>query len=501
MVASTKRDRSPLGTKGELRSNLLDDASSLKRIKTAQPNKQVNGIGLVTPPISDYLGINPTADGCLSALYSDSTVAKIWGVAQRALNKSAPPTLYPEFTKPGGTAYVYRESEFWTSGFFPGSLYLLLERQRKYPQIAFPSSYSGPPQTPHTLQLQYACKWWTVNLHKNSRLNTTHDLSFMISPWARKAWDIENDSKAYETLITSARTLATRYGPKTKCLRSWDTCITKRYSFTDPDLDFLVIIDNMLNLDLLFWAAAELRDSALRDIAISHAESTQTHHIRPDFSTTHVVNFDQATGAVKAKMTNQGYDDSSCWSRGQAWAITGFAQTYTWTHDPSFLATARGCADYFLAHLPPSGVPPWDFSAPATSTQPTDTSAGIIACYGMLLLHNSLVALGKPSPYLKGALHILSALCTTQLSPPATFHSAPIVIPSAEHGTTTESGALEVEMGNGAETILEGSTINNYEFAPRQWADHGLVYADYYFLLVGNLLLDMGIGGRFTGKA
>lgn len=256
----------------------------------------------------------------------------------------------------------------------------------------------------------------------------------------------------------------------------------------------------MLNLDLLFWAASELRDSALRDIAISHAESTQTHHIRPDFSTTHVVNFDQATGAVKAKMTNQGYDDFSCWSRGQAWAITGFAQTYNWTHNPSFLATARGCADYFLAHLPSSGVPPWDFSAPATSIQLTDTSAGIIACYGMLLLHTSLVALGQPSPYLKGALHILSGLCTTQLSPPAHFHSDPIVIPSVEHGTSNESGELEVEMGKGAETILEGSTINNYEFAPRQWADHGLVYADYYFLLVGNLLLDMGIGGHIAGQ-
>lgn len=257
----------------------------------------------------------------------------------------------------------------------------------------------------------------------------------------------------------------------------------------------------MLNLDLLFWAASELRDPALRDIAISHAKLTQTHHIRHDFSTTHVVNFDQDTGNVKAKMTNQGYDDSSCWSRGQAWAITGFAQTYTWTHDPSFLATARGCADYFLAHMPPGGAPPWDFSAPATSKQPTDTSAGIIACYGMLLLHTSLVALGQPSPYLKAALDLLSALCTTQLSPLADFQSTPVVIPSAEHGTSHESGALVVEMGKGAETILEGSTINNYEFAPRKWADHGLVYADYYFLLVGNLLLDMGIGGRFVGQA
>ena len=156
--------------------------------------------------------------------------------------QSSPPTLFPEYTKPGGTKYVYRELDFWTSGFFPGCIYLLLERQRRHPE-GFPlSPFSGFPQTPHPLQLQYACKWWTVNLHQNASLKTTHDLSFMISPWARLAWDLDQDVKAYETLITAAKTLASRYNTKTKCLRSWDTCVTNRYSFTDPSLDFLVII-------------------------------------------------------------------------------------------------------------------------------------------------------------------------------------------------------------------------------------------------------------------
>lgn len=254
----------------------------------------------------------------------------------------------------------------------------------------------------------------------------------------------------------------------------------------------------MLNLDLLFWAATENRDPHLRDIAIAHARTSQKHHIRPDSSTYHVVNFDQATGAVKERMTNQGYSDESCWSRGQAWAITGFAQTYSWTHDASFLATARNCANYFLEHLPANGIPPWDFSAPLTTDTPTDTSAAVVACYGMLLLHEALTALGEPSPYLKATLHILSSLCTSQLSPAAHFHSTPVNIASAEHGISPESGTLEVDMGSGPETILLGATINNYEFAPRRWADHGLVYADYYFLLVGNKLLDMGIGGHFA---
>lgn len=256
----------------------------------------------------------------------------------------------------------------------------------------------------------------------------------------------------------------------------------------------------MLNLDLLFWAAAELHDSKLRDIAIAHAKSTQEHHLREDSSTFHVVNFDPSTGAVKAKITNQGYSDSSCWSRGQAWAITGFAQTYEWTYDSSFLATACKCADYFLGCLPPSGIPPWDFSAPAKADSPTDTSAAVIACYGMLLLHEALAALGQQSPYLEGALHILTSVCSAKMSPGARFSTSMVDVPSVEHGSTTEPGPLEVDMGKGSETILEGATINNYEFAPRRWADHGLVYADYYFLLVGNKLLDMGIGKHIASQ-
>jgi hypothetical protein len=255
----------------------------------------------------------------------------------------------------------------------------------------------------------------------------------------------------------------------------------------------------MINLDLLFWAAAQLRDPALREMAIAHARTTQKNHIRSDSSTFHVVNFDQSTGAAKEKFTNQGYSDSSCWSRGQAWAITGFAQTYAWTRDPSFLTTSRKCADYFLAHLPQSGIPYWDFSAPVTSSTPTDTSAAVVAAYGMVLLHDSLTALGETSPYLDGALRILSAVCSIRSSPPAKFVTSKIEIPSVEHGMSSEAGPLKVDMGPGIETILTGATINNYEFAPRRWANHGLVYADYYFLLVGNKLLDMGIGQQFKG--
>ncbi|KAH6715699.1 glycoside hydrolase family 88 protein [Leptodontidium sp. MPI-SDFR-AT-0119] len=472
-----------------------------------EPKQSPSGsveLGRSSGPRSDTSELASRNKETLACLYSESTIAKIWGVAERALDKSTPPTLYPEYTKPGATAYVYRELDFWTSGFFPGSLYLLLERQRKYARVLSPSPYSGLSQIPHPLQLQYACEWWTHNLHQNAHLKTTHDLSFMISPWARKAWELDHDQKAYESLLTAAQTLGSRYNEKVGCLRSWDTCVTKKYSFLDPTKDFLVIIDNMLNLDLLFWASVELRSPHLYNIAKSHAQSTQRHLIRPDSSTFHVVNFDQATGTVKAKFTNQGYSDSSSWSRGQAWAITGFTQTYSWTRDVSFLSTARSCADYFLKRLEETGtgIPPWDFDAPSSENEqrPSDTSAAMIACYGLLLLHRALTSMGQASPYLDAALYILSSVCATQLSSPARFVTRKVEVESVEHGKSLEDGKLVVEMGDGEETILKGATINNYEFAPRRWANHGLVYADYYFLAVGNLLLEMGIGEGFIEK-
>ncbi|KAI6087343.1 glycoside hydrolase family 88 protein [Hypoxylon rubiginosum] len=437
----------------------------------------------------------PTASKDFEQLYSANVFAKIWGVAQRALSSPSPPLLYPEYTKPGGVEYVYRELDFWTSGFFPASLYQLLERRRRHAQkirgLGSSSKYE-----PHELQLQFACKWWTENLHKNAELKYTHDLGFMIASWARVAWELENDSRAYDTVITAARSLASRYNPLVGCIRSWDTCVTKRYSFRDPEKDFLVIVDNLMNLDMLFWVAARLKDDAMYAVALNHAKLSQRCHVRADSSTAHVVNFDQASGDIKSVITNQGYADDSCWSRGQAWAITGFVQTYKWTKDDSFLETAKSCADYFIGHLPESGIPPWDFQAPQDEPQPTDTSAAVIASYGLLLIHEAETSAGRPSAYLQHALRIIRAVCASYVNSPAKFvaHEGSVEAVELRSVDNQKTVAITVDMGEGAETILNGATINNYEFAPRRWANHGLVYADYFFVLVGNKLLDMGIG-------
>ena len=251
-----------------------------------------------------------------------------------------------------------------------------------------------------------------------------------------------------------------------------------------------------MNLDLLFYVAAQTGNKEMYNIALAHARTTQRSHIRSDSSTIHLVVFDPLTGDVKSNLTNQGHSPSSCWARGQAWAIAGFAETYHWTHDKSFLSTSRNCADYFIARLPPSSIPPWDFDAVEREPKkqhPSDTSAAMIAAYGMLLLHEALTALGEESGYLAEALRITAAVCESHINPHAKFTVQKETIKTVEHGAMEYEAQLGVDVGE-VEAILSGATINNYEFAPRRWANHSLVYADYFFLLVGNKLLEMGLG-------
>ncbi|KAG9792272.1 hypothetical protein KCU88_g741, partial [Aureobasidium melanogenum] len=408
----------------------------------------------------------------VSQLYLPSHFAKIWGVAMRALSKATPPLEYPEYTPPGSDYYVNSSFEFWTSGFFPGCLYLLYERQRKWPWAG--QTLTGQPR-PHPLKLRFACAWWTENLHDLALKTDTHDLGFMIQPWAQLGWELDHDSRCHDTLVRAARALASRYDPKVGCIRSWDVCFTRRYAFDDPSKNFLVIIDNMMNLDLLYYVANLTANPSLSDIATAHAFKSLEAHVRPDWSTCHVADFDNETGELRARLTNQGYSDTSCWARGQAWGICGFAQAYKWTNEPRFLEASQNLAKYFVAHLPEDNVPYWDFDAPKPG--PRDTSAALVAAYGLILLHETTKQ--SESTYLDDALRLVSGVLSMSLAPPAKF-------------VRNSHGDEDVDLG-GPETIILNATINNYEFAPRRWADHGLVYADYYFLLIGNKLCQLGI--------
>lgn len=208
---------------------------------------------MVTPLHTQMSGITDS----VAALFAPSVFAKIWGVALRQLNKvsvplrlrtflsdrsqPSPPDSMPEYTLPGETKYNCTDASFWTSGFFPGSLYLLYERRIRW------SKSIQDHHLPHPLRLQFAARWWSQKLHAQAYLVDTHDLGFLIHPWARLGWELDQDEDSYKSLAVAARGLAARFDARVGCIRSWDTCYTKRYAFVDPKDDFLVIIDNMMS--------------------------------------------------------------------------------------------------------------------------------------------------------------------------------------------------------------------------------------------------------------
>ncbi|KAG8629609.1 hypothetical protein KVT40_003474 [Elsinoe batatas] len=320
----------------------------------------------------------------LSQLFSENVLAKILQVAQRGLKTKAPLPAYPHTVPQSGPEtgrYEYREADFWTCGFFPGCIYSLLERSAKWPaHIARGRSpCSSTDLYRHLLKLG---RHWSVAIQHMSSRTDTHDMGFIVQPALQTDWELTGDASCLQGVSNAAHALASRWDWRVGAIRSWDQAINYRYSFTDKETDFLVIIDSMCNLDLLYTIGHRENDARLIEIATTHAHTVRKTILRKDYSSYHLVNFDPKTGGVKAKMTNQGWKDESCWSRGQAWAVMGFAQTYQWTRDVVFLETAVRCGSYFLRRLRQSRhhhplVPVWDFDAPQDNPQDPlrDTSA------------------------------------------------------------------------------------------------------------------------------
>jgi unsaturated chondroitin disaccharide hydrolase len=181
-----------------------------------------------------------------------------------------------------------------------------------------------------------------------------------------------------DILLTSARSLSTRFNPKVGCIKSWDS---------KPG-DFLVIIDNMMNLELLFWATKVSGDSSFYKIAVTHANTTIKNHFRPDNSSYHVVNYDPETGAVKQKRTAQGVADESAWARGQAWGLYGYTVAYRETKDAKYLKQANLIARFVLdnRNLPANKIPYWDFDAPGIPNALRDASAAAIIASALIEL-------------------------------------------------------------------------------------------------------------------
>lgn len=277
-------------------------------------------------------------------------------------------------------------SEWWTSGFYPGTLLYLYEETGD--QVLYDEAM-------RVLKL----------LEKEQRNTGTHDLGFMMFDSFGNAERIESKPEYKEILLNSAKSLATRFNPEVGAIRSWDS---------DAD-DFIVIIDNMMNLDLLFWATEVTGDSTYYDIAVTHANTTMENHFRPDHSTYHVINYNSTTGEVQEKKTAQGVADESAWARGQAWGLYGFTDVYRETKDEKYLQQAQQIADFMLNHpnMPDDLIPYWDFNAPGIPDAPRDASAAAIMASALLEL-SGYVDEAKGKEYISAAETILRDLSTEE---------------------------------------------------------------------------------------
>lgn len=287
----------------------------------------------------------------------EQLVSKVSAMAERMQDKS------PHRADKSGV-YDSMPTWWWTSGFWPGMLWILFD------------------MTNEPVFKEKAWKWdaeienW---LHEGELGQLHHDVGFQFLPTAVIKYILTGDRDGKRIGLAAANFMAGRYNPVGKFIRAWNDDTWEKDKTTG-----WAIIDCSLNLSLLFWAANETSDPRFKHIATAHADTVLQHFIRPDGSVNHIVSFDAETGAFIESLGGQGFGPHSSWSRGQAWALYGMANTYRYTGEKRFLDAAKRVAHYFVACLPEDGVPYWDFRTPDLVDEPRDSSAGAIAASGLL---------------------------------------------------------------------------------------------------------------------
>ncbi|QEC40627.1 glycoside hydrolase family 88 protein [Pseudobacter ginsenosidimutans] len=282
------------------------------------------------------------------------------GSQYKVMMKELPAGKFPRNYDPAAKKFEASGPGWWCSGFYPGTLLYLWE-QTKDKQLWNESQR-------------------ILGLLKSQQFNTgTHDLGFMMYCSFGNLQRLQPADSTKDVLVKSAASLSTRFNPAVGCIKSWNS----------PDSsEFLVIIDNMMNLELLFYATKVTGDSSFYKIAVTHANTTMQHHFRNDNSSYHVVNYNKHTGEVIQRRTAQGYADESAWARGQAWGLYGYTMTYRETKDLRYLQMAEKIAAFMLDHpnLPADMVPYWDYNAPDIPNAPRDASAGAVMAAALLEL-------------------------------------------------------------------------------------------------------------------
>lgn len=245
----------------------------------------------------------------------------------------------------------------WTCGFPPGTMWQMYElsKDEKWKETAIKN---------------------TLKLDGVQYRTNTHDLGFMVFCSFGNAYRLTGNEKYKDVIIQASESLITRFNEKIGCIRSWD----------HGDWKFPVIIDNMMNLEMLFWASKETGDPKYKDVAIRHADVTIENHFRENMSSYHVIDYDALTGKPLAKKTHQGFSDESAWGRGQAWGLYGFTVMFRETGDSKYLEVAKDIADFIIENLPDDKVSYWDYNDPKIPNTYRDVSAAAITASALFEL-------------------------------------------------------------------------------------------------------------------
>jgi unsaturated chondroitin disaccharide hydrolase len=314
-------------------------------------------------------------------------------------------------------------SKDWTSGFFVGNLWQIYQ-------------LTGDSRFKERAAL------WNAFMEKEKFNATTHDMGFKVFGSFGKGLEVADNTKYKAIIIKSAETLTSRFNKKVGSIRSWD--------FNKNIWEFPVIIDNLMNLELLFEASKISGDAKFKNIAIKHANTTLKNHFRKDASCYHVVVYDTISGTAKNKVTHQGFKDDSSWARGQAWAVYGFTICYRYTKDSAYLKQAEATTNFFMNHknMPEDGIPYWDFNDTSIPNAPRDASAAAVMASALIELYKYT----KNETYLDYSNKVIQVLSSDKY--------------------------LLNEAVNGP-FILDHSTGN---WPKNDEIDEPIIYADYYFL-------------------
>ncbi|MFT3783312.1 MAG: glycoside hydrolase family 88 protein [Nibricoccus sp.] len=274
------------------------------------------------------------------------------------------PLFTEKFPSPVGKNNVYTPipNNYWTTSFWTGMVWLAYEvtKDPKYRQVA-----------------ELHMKSFGERLARRVETDT-HDLGFLYTLSCVAGFKLTADRQAKATAIAAADLLMTRYFEKAGIIQAWG-------NLDDPRERGRMIIDCCMNLPLLYWASAITGNRRYKEAAYRHAQQSARYLVRSDSSTYHTFYMDTATGEPRFGKTSQGYSDHSCWSRGQAWGVYGFALSYVYTGDVTFLTEAKRLANYFLERLPEDTICYWDLVFTSGKEERDASAAAIISC-GLLEL-------------------------------------------------------------------------------------------------------------------